>query len=304
MRTNHAGIGGPNIAPPGDGVIADCVANAPGGPVHVLLSDEVAEHIPGCNMAFRREQLMAIGGFDPRFRVAGDDVDLCWRLQERGWTLGFAPTAVVWHHRRNSITAYLKQQYSYAKAEALLAEKWPGKYNGVGHVMWQGRLYGKGVVDLFFQRCQDLSWEVGQRSVSIDLRAQRRSLAINDAYAGVVLLADVCRLSDRAWGIMDAAAVAGPTAGCWNPAHTNPGGPRRRSSAVSPRAWLKLSPFCFAVPRRLASPSPACRASARASSPRNGTMELEGPNPQDPTALRYFAVERALGNGRIAFIPA
>ena len=152
MRTNHAGIGGPNIAPPSDGVIADCVANAPGGPVHVLLSDEVAEHIPGCNMAFRREQLLAIGGFDPRFRVAGDDVDLCWRLQERGWTLGFAPTAVVWHHRRNSITAYLKQQYSYAKAEALLAEKWPGKYNGVGHVMWQGRLYGKGVVDLFFQR--------------------------------------------------------------------------------------------------------------------------------------------------------
>jgi glycosyltransferase involved in cell wall biosynthesis len=46
MHTNHAGIGGPNIAPPGDGVVADCVANAPGGPIHVLLSDEVAEHIP------------------------------------------------------------------------------------------------------------------------------------------------------------------------------------------------------------------------------------------------------------------
>jgi hypothetical protein len=118
----------------------------------VLLSDEVAEHIPGCNMAFRREQLMAIGGFDPRFRVAGDDVDICWRLQERGWTLGFAPTAVVWHHRRNSIKAYFKQQWGYARAEALLADKWPGKYNSTGHVTWQGRLYGKGVADLFFQR--------------------------------------------------------------------------------------------------------------------------------------------------------
>jgi GT2 family glycosyltransferase len=152
MRTEHVGIGGPNIAPPGDGMIADCVANAPGAPVHVLLSDEVAEHIPGCNMAYRRERLMAIGGFDPRFRVAGDDVDMCWRLQERGWTLGFAPAAVVWHHRRNSIKAYFKQQREYAKAEALLADKWPGKYNNAGHLTWQGRLYGRGIVESVFQR--------------------------------------------------------------------------------------------------------------------------------------------------------
>lgn len=152
LRTEHAAIGGPNIAVPGDGAIADCVANAPGGPIHVLLSDDLAEHIPGCNMAFRREKLLAIGGFDPRFRVAGDDVDICWRLQERGWTIGFAPSAVVWHHRRNSIKRYLKQQFGYAKAEALLAEKWPAKYNCAGHVTWQGRLYGKGVLNLFFQR--------------------------------------------------------------------------------------------------------------------------------------------------------
>jgi GT2 family glycosyltransferase len=152
MRSGHAGIGGPNIAPPGDGAIADCVANAPGGPVHVLLSDEVAEHIPGCNMAYRRDSLMELGGFDPRFRVAGDDVDICWRLQQRGWTLGFAPAAVVWHHRRNSIKAYFKQQRGYAKAEALLADKWPAKYNSAGHLTWQGRLYGRGVVETLFQR--------------------------------------------------------------------------------------------------------------------------------------------------------
>src|SRR5262249_32412520 len=154
LRTEHAGMGGANIARPGDGAIADCVANAPGGPVHVLLSDEIAEHIPGCNMAYRRDRLLAIGGFDHRFRVAGDDVDICWRLQERGWTLGFAPTAVVWHHRRNSIRTYFKQQRGYAKAEALPADKWPGKYNGAGHLTWPGRLYGRGVVGALFQRCR------------------------------------------------------------------------------------------------------------------------------------------------------
>src|SRR5881296_3582054 len=98
LSAADVGVGGPNIAPAGDGRTAECVARAPGGPVHVLLSDSEAEHIPGCNMAFRKDRLEAIGGFDPQFRVAGDDVDVCWKLQERGWTLGFSAAAMVWHH--------------------------------------------------------------------------------------------------------------------------------------------------------------------------------------------------------------
>src|SRR6266436_2719782 len=139
-----AGVGGPNIAPPGDGMIADCVAHAPGGPIHVLLSNREAEHIPGCNMAFRVSALKAIGGFDPQFRVAGDDVDVCWRLQQKGWSLGFSPSAVVWHHRRNSIRTYWRQQKGYGKAEAMLERKWPEKYNVAGHATWHGRIYGNG----------------------------------------------------------------------------------------------------------------------------------------------------------------
>jgi O-antigen biosynthesis protein len=140
--SSHAGIGGPNIAPPGQGTIADCVAASPGRPIHVLLSDDEAEHIPGCNMAFRRDALAAVGGFDSRFRAAGDDVDVCWRLQQGGWTLGFSPAAMVWHHARNSIRAYWKQQSGYGSAEAVLERKWPEKYNGAGHHEWRGRLYG------------------------------------------------------------------------------------------------------------------------------------------------------------------
>jgi hypothetical protein len=120
MRTDHAGVGGPNIAPPGDGFVADAVTNAPGGPIHVLLSDREAEHIPGCNMAFRKVCLRELGGFDPQFRAAGDDVDVCWRLQARGWTLGFCPAAMVWHHRRTSVRLNLVRipfcQYDHGRA--------------------------------------------------------------------------------------------------------------------------------------------------------------------------------------------
>jgi glycosyltransferase involved in cell wall biosynthesis len=141
---SYGGVGGPNILPPHDGSIAACVANSPGGPRHVLLTDTEAEHIPGCNMALVRTALEAIGGFDERFRVAGDDVDICWRLQERGWQLGFSPSAQVWHHRRNSVRAYLRQQKGYGEAEALLEKKWPQKYNSAGHLSWLGRVYGLG----------------------------------------------------------------------------------------------------------------------------------------------------------------
>ena len=145
LLNSHAGVGGPNIAPPTSGYVSSCVAHSPGGPTHVLLSDREAEHLPGCNLAFRRERLEEIGGFDPRFRVAGDDVDVCWRLREHGYTLGFHPGAMVWHKRRSSVRAFFKQQRGYGRAEALLEQKWPERYNRGGHPTWGGRVYGGGV---------------------------------------------------------------------------------------------------------------------------------------------------------------
>ena len=143
--TDFVAVGGPNLPPPGDGVIAEAVANSPGGPTHILLSDREAEHIPGCNMAFRAQALRAIGGFDAQFRVAGDDVDVCWRIQQAGWKVGFHPAALVWHHRRKTVRTYWKQQTGYGKAEAMLQKKWPEKYNVAGHVVWAGRVYGRGL---------------------------------------------------------------------------------------------------------------------------------------------------------------
>jgi hypothetical protein len=99
-------------------------------------------------MAFQRVALKAIGGFDPQFHVAGDDVDVCWGLQQQGWTLGFSPAAVVWHHRRNSVRAYWKQQKGYGKAEAMLERKWPQKYNVAGQAIWSGRVYRNGLTYL------------------------------------------------------------------------------------------------------------------------------------------------------------
>jgi GT2 family glycosyltransferase len=134
--------GGPNFPPPEDSLVPAAVAVSPGGPTHVLLSDDVAEHIAGCNMAFRRDVLLRLGGFDPVYRAAGDDVDICWRLQDAGYTIGFSPAAVVWHFRRNTVQAYIGQQRGYGKAEALVYSKHPFRFNLFGQAKWLGRIYG------------------------------------------------------------------------------------------------------------------------------------------------------------------
>jgi GT2 family glycosyltransferase len=144
--TGHAAVGGPNLPPPADRAVVAGLAHAPGSPAEVLISDTEAEHLPGCNLAVRKEALETIGGFDPRFRVAGDDVDVCWRLRDGGFTLGFNPAAMVWHHRRKDLRAYLRQQWGYGRAEALLALKWPSRYNVGGHATWRGRVYGGSVL--------------------------------------------------------------------------------------------------------------------------------------------------------------
>ena len=142
LQTGLPAVGGPNLPPPEDSRVAACVAASPGGPLHVLLDDVEAEHIPGCNMAFRREVLNEIGGFDPIYRSAGDDVDVCWRLQDRGYRIGFSPAAMVWHFRRNTMRAYIGQQKGYGKAEALLYFRHPQRFNALGYSRWRGRIYG------------------------------------------------------------------------------------------------------------------------------------------------------------------
>jgi glycosyltransferase involved in cell wall biosynthesis len=136
-----AGVGGPNLLPPDDSHIAAAVMVSPGGPAHVMLTDRQAEHIPGCNMAFYKWALLEIGGFDPVFRQAGDDVDICWRLEEAGYKIGFSPAAFVWHYRRSTIRSYLKQQRGYGEAEALLVQKHPENFNSFGNGVWRGRIY-------------------------------------------------------------------------------------------------------------------------------------------------------------------
>jgi len=95
---------------------------------------------------------MDAGGFDPVFETAGDDVDLCWRLLDRGGLLAFCAGAAVWHHRRSSVSGYLRQQRGYGRSEALVEARHPERFTALGSARWAGSIYGGPCRRLLSQR--------------------------------------------------------------------------------------------------------------------------------------------------------
>ncbi len=133
-------VGGPNITPIDDSFMAKATSQAPGAPTHVLIDDRKADHVPGCNLAIRKYVMDAIGGFDEIFRIAGDDVDMEWRIQEAGYVVRFTPAAYVFHHRRDKIKTYIKQQYNYGISEAFVRQRHSQRFDGF-NAIWKGLIY-------------------------------------------------------------------------------------------------------------------------------------------------------------------
>ena len=95
LSGDFAGVGGPNISPPAENWIQACVAAAPGGPNHVLLSMSLPSTSPAATWLSTNGRFEKVGGFDPEYRKAGDDVDFAGvcskradhRLQPGGYRL-------------------------------------------------------------------------------------------------------------------------------------------------------------------------------------------------------------------------
>ncbi len=68
---------------------------------HDLLAEErqAVDWVTGCCLLVRRTCLEQLSGFDPDFFLYYEDVDLCRRAQEAGWTVAFEPGLSVIHHQ-------------------------------------------------------------------------------------------------------------------------------------------------------------------------------------------------------------
>jgi GT2 family glycosyltransferase len=83
------------------------------------------------NLLVRRSAFEAVGGFHEGIR-SGGDADLCWRLQEAGWTLEHRPGAVVGHEHRATVRALLRQAARTAAGTRWLEARHPGFHATAG----------------------------------------------------------------------------------------------------------------------------------------------------------------------------
>jgi GT2 family glycosyltransferase len=127
-----AAIGGPAITPPEDGFwqrVSGAVflsrlsggspeRYVPVGPVRSV------RDWPSVNFMIRRDDFLAIGGFDTAF-WPGEDTKLCLDLTRTGRTILYVPELTVWHHRRGSLAAHLKQVGAYGLHRGFFAKKYP-----------------------------------------------------------------------------------------------------------------------------------------------------------------------------------
>lgn len=77
----------------------------------------------GANLAVRRGPFLEVGGFDERF-APGEDIDLCWRMQLRGFTFAEAPDAVVSKRARSDFRGVFEQAYAYGQCGPLLHKRY------------------------------------------------------------------------------------------------------------------------------------------------------------------------------------
>jgi GT2 family glycosyltransferase len=76
--------------------------------------------VVGANMAFRREAILALGGFDEAYRFGAEEEELCIRLhaQGTGHRLAFCAEARVAHHFRPELGDSLRRSRSYGRGNA------------------------------------------------------------------------------------------------------------------------------------------------------------------------------------------
>lgn len=81
--------------------------------------------VPTAALMVRRSVLEEVG-FDESLRF-GEDVDLVWRIADRGWHVRYDPRTCVAHESRTRIVTWAGQRFRYGRSAATLSTRHPGR---------------------------------------------------------------------------------------------------------------------------------------------------------------------------------
>lgn len=75
------------------------------------------DHLPSCHLLLKKDQSLAIGGFSPLFKQAGEDLDFTHRAYNENYRFIFLPSSQVYHHQNISFKKWLYKMYIFGKVQ-------------------------------------------------------------------------------------------------------------------------------------------------------------------------------------------
>ena len=101
--------------------------------------------VSGCFFLIRTALWRELGGFDPRFFMYGEEVDLCHRARARGWRPVVTPAATIVHLGGASRSSPASKRIQVARSRAsVVALHWPARWRPWGRAMlwlWAANRY-------------------------------------------------------------------------------------------------------------------------------------------------------------------
>lgn len=76
---------------------------------------DAARFFASNNLAVPADRFLQLGGFDPSFRVASEDRELCDRWLHAGYRMRYVPEAVIYHAHPLTLRGFCRQHFQYGR---------------------------------------------------------------------------------------------------------------------------------------------------------------------------------------------
>lgn len=119
-----------------------------------FMSDDATaevDSVMGAYMLVRASALAEAGLFDERFFMYGEDLDLAFRLKERGWSVYYYPAVTVLHHKGASSRKQSQRSIRefYRAMHIFHRKHYSHRYNGVINALISFGISARGTLALF-----------------------------------------------------------------------------------------------------------------------------------------------------------
>jgi O-antigen biosynthesis protein len=74
-------------------------------------------HLAGGNCAFRKNEILALGAFEPKLTITCDDVFLAMKIQENNYKIKYNPKMIMYHPARKSILPFFHWHYTRGRGQ-------------------------------------------------------------------------------------------------------------------------------------------------------------------------------------------